>query len=135
GEEKENLMSFCKNAKIDDKVFFLGFQENPWIYLNNADVYISASLSEGVSRSVMEALFFGKFCSLSNIPGHFELIKVGENGLLFNSDDELKENLKYVLLNKEKFKMKRSNLLPYEFSKERNVMLLRKFIKEKILRR
>ncbi|MCX7641319.1 MAG: glycosyltransferase, partial [Elusimicrobiales bacterium] len=47
GEEKENLMSFCKNAKIDDKVFFLGFQENPWIYLNNADVYISASLSEG----------------------------------------------------------------------------------------
>jgi len=47
------------------------------------------SKSEGLSRSVMESLFFGIPCIMSNIDGANEIIKNGENGYLYNNEEEL----------------------------------------------
>lgn len=73
--EKE---SECK-AKIDDHVRLLGFQANPLAFMNIADVYVSASKTEGFSISILEALSCGLGLFLSDIPSHEEVVQMGRD--------------------------------------------------------
>jgi len=70
-------------------IVFHGYVNEPYKYISNADVLILPSLSEGVSRSVLEALCLGIPCILRDVDGNRELIQEGVNGELFNSDAEL----------------------------------------------
>ncbi len=74
--EDENL---CKKL-ADDHVRFVGFQTNPYQYMEISDIYTSASSSEGFSISVLEALHCGLGLFLSDIPSHREVIE-GIQGL------------------------------------------------------
>lgn len=76
--EKE---SKCKE-KADDHVRLLGFQTDPAAFMNIADVYVSASKSEGFSISVLEALSCGLGLFLSDIPSHEEVIQMGRDTYL-----------------------------------------------------
>lgn len=57
--------------------------------LRSASFYISASLSDGTSSSLLEAMAGGLFPILSDIPANREWITHGENGLLFPPSDSL----------------------------------------------
>lgn len=59
---------------IDDHVRLLGFQNDPIAYYYISNIYTSASLSEGFSVSVLEALSCGLGLFLSDIPSHKEVI-------------------------------------------------------------
>lgn len=75
-------------------IHFAGFVENVQDYLRASDFYISASLTEGLPNSVMEAIGVGIPVILSDIPPHTELI--GSNyTLLF--DPENSSDLKRLL--------------------------------------
>lgn len=90
GEERSMLESFIQsNILYSDRFYFLGHIENPIPYINKSDIFIMTSISEGVSRSLMEALYLGKLCIVSNIDGNRELINNGVNGFLFNDKEEL----------------------------------------------
>lgn len=75
---------------IRDRVF-LGGQvpqnDLPRIY-RTADLYASASHSDGSSVSLMEALATGKPVLVSDIPGNLEWVQPGEQGWLFPDGDE-----------------------------------------------
>ena len=75
--------------KIQDFVYFHGYVHEPFSFIANADVLVLPSLSEGVSRSVLEAMYLGVPCVLRNVDGASELIKEGENGYLFDNNSEL----------------------------------------------
>ncbi len=47
------------------------------------DLYVSASEAEGMSNAVLEAMASGLPVVASDIPGHRELVRPGENGFLF----------------------------------------------------
>ena len=49
------------------------------------------SLSEGVSRAALEALYLGVPCVMRDIDGNSELITSGVNGELFKDDNDLAE--------------------------------------------
>lgn len=69
-----NKADECKAIVEGDKRFrFEGFKNNVQDYLNIADLYISASKSEGLPMSVLEALNVGLPCLLSSIPPHKEI--------------------------------------------------------------
>ena len=51
-------------------------------YYDAADIYVSTSLSDGTSASLMEALAMKKPVIVTDIPGNREWIKDYENGLL-----------------------------------------------------
>ena len=72
GEGQE--MEACK-AVSDEHVKLLGFVNNPSNYYSMADVYISASLSEGLSLSQLEAMAFGLKQLVSDIPSHREVVE------------------------------------------------------------
>lgn len=66
----------------------IGFVENVQDYLGAADVYISASLTEGCPNAVMEAMACGLPVILSDIPAHREILDFDKKaGLLFPTKD------------------------------------------------
>lgn len=74
---------------LDDRVTFLdGFDSSRLTdLLGNADVYVSSSLSDGTSNSLLEALSNGLFPVVSDIPANRPWVSHGENGLLFRPGD------------------------------------------------
>ena len=50
----------------------------------NYDCYLSTSLWEGLPIALMEAMYMGKKCVVSDVEGNNELIKDGETGKMFN---------------------------------------------------
>jgi glycosyltransferase involved in cell wall biosynthesis len=53
---------------------FLGFKPNIYDYFKVADYFVSASYHEGLPNAVLEALYFGIPCLLSDIPEHLEIL-------------------------------------------------------------
>ncbi|KIM09987.1 MAG: hypothetical protein KU29_01715 [Sulfurovum sp. FS06-10] len=56
GEKEEELRALAHELKIDDKVFFLGFQSNPFMFLAHAHIFILSSLWEGFGNVIVEAM-------------------------------------------------------------------------------
>lgn len=71
GELKNSLQSKYKNENIS----FLGRVSNVNEYLQAADVFVSASHTEGMPNSVLEAMATNLPVILSNIPPHKEIIQ------------------------------------------------------------
>ncbi len=91
------LMKLLKQMVIDlsieSHVKFFGQIDEPCEILAKADLMVIPSLSEGLSRAALESLYLGVPVVLRNVDGNAELIHDFNNGMLFNSDDELTEAL------------------------------------------
>ena len=86
GSKSNKIKSIIHNTKLQNVVHFAGqiSQESLPDYYQTADLYVSASLSDGSSVSLMEALASGKPCLVSNIPGNQEWITSNKQGWLFD---------------------------------------------------
>lgn len=72
-----------------DIFHFLGEQERSGIR-NSLDknwLYISASVSDGTSISLLEAMAAGLICITTNFPSNLEWIEHGKNGFVFEVND------------------------------------------------
>lgn len=115
GEEE----AACRKME-DSHIHIIGFSTNAAAYLALSDVYVSASLSEGFSIAVLEALDNGLALLLSDIPSHHEVFAIEQNvylGERFDLTEESFENAverlreSYPRINKEAIKaFKTSNL-------------------------
>ncbi|WP_249306582.1 glycosyltransferase family 4 protein [Rhodobacter capsulatus] len=63
-------------------VHFIGHKTDPGAYMQAADVVVLPSYREGVPRSLIEALAFGKCVVTTDVPGCRETVKDGWNGYL-----------------------------------------------------
>lgn len=89
GSLESNLRKMVNSAGISGNVHFATFtplEDLPDIY-RSADVYVSASHSDGSSVSLMEALACGTPAVVSNIAGNLEWIEEGKNGWIFRDND------------------------------------------------
>ena len=57
GELKKELDNEIINCNLQNNVFMLGFQENPYIYLKKSSVFVLSSLYEGMSNALLEAMY------------------------------------------------------------------------------
>lgn len=80
GNQKEHLRTLAEKNSVSLRL--LGFREDICSLLEAADVFAFPSKREGLSVSVMEAMFMKKPVIASKIRGNTDLIKDGENGLL-----------------------------------------------------
>lgn len=88
------VRSKASQLGLTDRITIHGQLPEPYPLLVSADAMILPSLSEGVSRAVLEALFLGVPCVLRQVDGNAELIRSGINGVLFRSDSELAEAMR-----------------------------------------
>lgn len=84
-----DLVDSCK-AAASENVMFLGKVKNVNDYLNAADIFVSASRSEGLPYAVLEAAYCNVPLILSNIPEHCEITSQlsTDSYRLFDVNDE-----------------------------------------------
>ncbi|MBC5995068.1 glycosyltransferase family 4 protein [Pontibacter cellulosilyticus] len=88
GSMKESLERFTVNNELQN-VKFLGRipnAEQPYVFSNH-NIYVSASLSDGTSLSLLEALASGLFPIVSDIKANRDILQHNRNGLLFPVGD------------------------------------------------
>mgnify|MGYP005760680847 CR=1 FL=1 len=59
GNYKKKYEEIIKNHKIEDRVYFTGFQKNPYKYMKNSNIFVLSSLSEGFPNVLAEAMSLG----------------------------------------------------------------------------
>ena len=59
GDFKKKYEEIIKKYRIEDRVYFTGFQNNPYKYMKNTDIFVLSSLSEGFPNVVAEAMSLG----------------------------------------------------------------------------
>lgn len=72
---------------LGDRVQFTGRVDDVAPYLAQADFYLSTSLSEGMSNSLLEAMSWGVVPIVSRVSGVDDMIEDGRSGLLFAIGD------------------------------------------------
>ena len=90
GAEKESLEEEARNLRVSSSVQFLGrvpHQQMPHL-LSRADLYVSTSLSDGTSVSLLEAMAVGSFPVITDILANREWVTDGENGFLVSTENE-----------------------------------------------
>lgn len=100
GEQRELLETYIKKNHLENIVTLWGFQDNPYAYLAQCDLFVCSSISEGYSTAVTEALILGLPVITTNCSGMHELLKNGECGIITeNSEEALYIGLKQLLDN------------------------------------
>ena len=90
GQEREALSREAENLNVSSFIEFLGRvpHEKMADLLATADIYVSTSLYDGTSVSLLEAMGSGAFPIVADIPANREWITTGQNGFLVPVDEE-----------------------------------------------
>lgn len=105
GEMKETYERLLKENKIRHKFTFLGYQENPYKFVKNMDLFVCSSREEGYSTVVTESIIVGTPVITTECSGMSEIFDDSGGGMIVeNSEEALYEGLKYLLTHPEKIK-------------------------------
>jgi glycosyltransferase involved in cell wall biosynthesis len=118
GSEKEVLERKAKDLNIHSYIEFLGrvpHEEMPNL-LSKANIYVSTSLYDGTSVSLLEALAAGAFPVVTDIPSNREWITNAENGFLVPIGNE------YILASKIVEAIRNKELLAQANEKNRKLI-------------
>lgn len=100
GNEKSTLEKYIIENNLGNIVKLLGFQDNPYKYIKECNVFICSSLAEGFSTVVAEAIILGKPIVTTKCSGMDELVGDGNCGLITeNNEDSLYDGIKKILTN------------------------------------
>ena len=88
GEQREELVRIVERLRLQDKVTFCGYRENPYPIMKSADVLVCSSRAEGYSLVIAEAMVLGLAIITTNCAGPTELVHDGEYGCLVENSTE-----------------------------------------------
>jgi len=93
-------------------------------YLNNADIYLSTSLWEGLPFSVLDAMNYSLPLILHKCTGNIDLVWNGENGVIFSSVEGACEAISALVNDPKKrnlFGKKSKNFLKINFRRDQMI--------------
>lgn len=98
GDQRELLMDYVKANDLGNSVRMVGFQPNPYQYMNLSDLFVCSSITEGYSTVATEAIILGLPVVTTNCAGMNDLLGDSVYGIITdNSEDALYEGLKNML--------------------------------------
>jgi glycosyltransferase involved in cell wall biosynthesis len=120
GSEKSRLIQLTRNLKVEEYVEFKGELSGKDLMdcYKDSDIYISTSLSDSTSVSLLEAMALGLIPIVTDIPGNREWIEDKKNGFLFPISDHqslAKKNI-YAI----------NEFTDWTFVREKNIFLIKK---------
>lgn len=120
GSLLNTLKKLTKDLNLEQEILFTEVIPNSTLpkLLQNANIYISMPVTEGVSASLFEAMASGCYPVVTDIPGNQSWINQKENGILVESENihALASEIEWAFLNKE--------------TRNKSVMANRKFVEE-----
>ncbi len=87
GPEAERLHRLVAVARLDGRVIFAGWLDDAARVYPVIDLYVSASQKEGLPLAVLEAMGAGLAVVATDVPGHRDVVREGETGLLVPPED------------------------------------------------
>ena len=81
GPLQSDLTEQAQRLGLNDKVRFLGFQQNPWPWLKHADLFVLPSRYEGLPNALLEALALGTPVVASDCPGGIREVQNCDGGI------------------------------------------------------
>lgn len=132
GPEKRRLQIMVEDAHIEDSVTFLGYQTNPYKYVQKCDLFVCTSFAEGFSTAATEALIVGTPVCTVEVSGMKEML--GENNdygvVTENTEAAFYDGLKSLLDNPERldYYRKQAKIRGMKFSTENTVKAVEKFL-------
>jgi N-acetyl-alpha-D-glucosaminyl L-malate synthase BshA len=87
GPDSYHIRNMVDRLKLEDKVIFLGIQENIIPLLNISDLYMLPSKSEGFGLSALEALSCEVPVIGTSVGGLKEIVEHGRSGFVFDPED------------------------------------------------
>ena len=103
GSQEIYLKKLTRKIGVEKSVVFLGFQENPYKYLKQANVFVQSSIYEGLPTVLIEALALNIPVVATDCPdGANEILDNGKYGSLVKMNDEkdLADNIEKALTDK-----------------------------------
>jgi len=82
GPQESELRELAARLRLDKQILFLGFRRDVPQLLNTLDVFVLASLKEGLGVALLEAACAARPIVATNVGGIPEIVKDGETGLL-----------------------------------------------------
>ena len=102
GPERERLQELATESRLQERILFAGWHEEPWTGLHSAEIFVLPSRYEGFPNALLEAMARGLACIAVNCEsGPSEIISDGTDGRLVPNDDSdsLKTALRELLVN------------------------------------
>lgn len=112
GEEKERLQKQIENTELSTYIHLLGFKENTFEFLKNAEFLVLTSQYEGFPMVILEALHVGTpIISFDCETGPNEMIRDEFNGLLVENQnfEALKIAMNKFIMDKELYNFCKHN--------------------------
>ena len=88
GVQRDELQRMAEELQIASSVRFLGFQTNPYPYMQKADLLVCSSNYEGFSTVITEGLILGMPIVTTECSGMRELLGESEYGCVTKNNDE-----------------------------------------------
>jgi len=137
GSQEQELKKLASKLKVEKNVEFKGYvnREDLEVLFLKADLYISTSLSDSTSVSLLEAMASGLLPVITNIPGNREWIEDGKNGFLFplGNYQALAEKIIWIINNfkeTQKLRTENQNVIREKALWEKNMALIeQRFLK------
>lgn len=106
GPEQRSLEAFIETNSLQEEITLLGYQTNPYQYIEKCDLFVCASYAEGFSTATTEALIIGTPVCTVDVSGMKEML--GENNeygiVTENNEEALYQGIKALLDNPERLK-------------------------------
>jgi glycosyltransferase involved in cell wall biosynthesis len=102
GDAKPEAVELVSRLGIKNKVYFQDFRADTPDLLGASDIFVLASLWEGLAISLLEAMSMGKPVVASGVDGNAEVVRHMENGWLVGLEG-LEKNLAeaFVIISKD----------------------------------
>ena len=88
GKERNVLNHYIITHQMESYVHLIGFKDNPYPYLAQADIYVCSSIAEGYNTAITEALILGKPVVTTEVSGAREQLGNSEYGIVTDNDEE-----------------------------------------------
>lgn len=84
GESREEILAEIKRLGLENEVILIGYQENPYIWIRNAELFVLSSKYEGLPTVLLESMVCETPIISSDCPfGPKEILENGKYGILF----------------------------------------------------
>ena len=87
GSDRARLIALSDELESGESVRFLGYRADVGRMLAAMDVYVNASLFEGISLTILEAMAAGKPVIATSVGGNPEIVRQGATGVLVPPND------------------------------------------------
>ena len=89
GPLRDELQEYIDNNSLENYVYLVGFDTNPYKYIAKSDLLVCSSFSEGFSSVVAEALILGVPVLTTDCAGMKEMLgNNNEYGIIVNNDEQ-----------------------------------------------